>query len=165
MINTKRLALCSLLLALALTLHFVESLLPQVIMLPGIKMGLANIITMLSFITMKKREALAITVLRILIGSIFGGSVTSFIYSASGGIVAFLVLLLLSPVLKNYCLLSITAAIFHNFAQVFAAYLITKTVYVFWYVFPLTAFAVISGAFVGVIAFNLSKYKIIGKLK
>lgn len=93
-----------------------------------------------------------------------GGTIASLIYSISGGTAAFIILLLFSPIFKkNYWALSILAAIFHNLAQVFAAYLITNTVYVLWYAFPLTALGMICGLFTGISATYLSKHKIFKK--
>lgn len=165
MVKSKRILLCSLLLAIALVLHFVESLLPPLIMIPGMKIGLANIITLIAFIFMSKKEALLITLLRIITGNIMGGSPSSLLYSVSGGITAFLVLLLLFPLFpKNVWILSITAAVFHNIAQVFVAYLITGTIHVFLFLFPLTALAILSGAFTGITASYIAKHKLFEKI-
>ena len=164
MVNGKRILLCSLLLSIALVLHFVESLLPPLIMIVGMKIGLANIITLIAFIFMSKKEAFLITILRIIIGSIMGGSPSSLLYSLSGGVTAFLVLLLLFPIFhKNIWVLSITAAIFHNIAQVFVAYYITGTIQVFLFLFPLTALAILSGTFTGITASYIARHKLFEK--
>ena len=90
--KTKKLTLMSMLLALALVIFIIEAALPPLAPIPGIKLGLANIITLISLKWLGKKEAFMILILRIVLGAIFTGNIMSIIYSLSGGIMCFIVM-------------------------------------------------------------------------
>lgn len=159
MVNVKKLTHLSLFLCISLILHYVESLLPPIIPVPGVKVGLANVITLILCILYGKKEAFSVLMARVLIASLFFGSVIQFLYSAFGGVCAFLVIALFFKKGGGIWYISALSAFIHNAAQLAVAVMLTKTPFLWWYIFPLTFFGVISGIFIGVVADIVSKNK------
>lgn len=150
--QTKRIAADALFASLALLLFLVEAQIPPVLPIPGIKLGLANIMTLLTMHYCGKADAAAVLFVRIVLGSIFAGNVSTFLYSVTGGALCFLILCLLFGRLRQIWALSIFGAIAHNTGQLLAASVLLRTATVFWYLPYLLLAAVLSGAFTGVAA-------------
>lgn len=152
--NTKKLALMSILLALSLIIFIAEAQLPPIAPIPGIKLGLANIINLTALYMLGRKESFTILILRIVLSSIFAGSFTSFLYSLSGGIVCFLFMSVMSMFIKEnrMWVVSVFGAIGHNIGQIITACLITKTPEIMWYLPVLMISAIITGVFTGVAA-------------
>lgn len=158
--NTKKLTVLSLLISIALIIYIIEAQLPPLTPVPGIKMGLSNIITLITMVWLGKKEAFTVLILRIVIGSIFAGLMISFVYSLSGGILCFLIMALLINILKKgqIWVVSILGAIAHNAGQIFAAIFMTSTWQVIYYFPILVISAVITGAFTGFVVLFLIKH-------
>ena len=122
-ISTRQLALCAVLTALALGLSTLENLFPVtlVIPLPGVKLGLANIVTVFALYQLGAAPALCILAARCLLGSLFAGNASALLFSLLGGTLAMLVMLALSrlPGLSVYGV-SIGGAAGHNIGQMAA---------------------------------------------
>ena len=86
MAKTKKLCFMAVLTAIALTIFMIENQLPSPVPIPGIKLGLANIITLTAMAILGRKEAGAILAARIIMGAIFAGSPSTFIYSAAASI-------------------------------------------------------------------------------
>ena len=157
--STKKLTRLSLLTALALIIFIVEAQLPPIAPIPGIKMGLANIITLVALYMYGPKEAFTVLFLRIILGNMFSGQVSALMYSAAGGIFCFAVMCVLYKILPRDMLwvVSVCGAMAHVTAQVTVAALITKTPAVFWYLPLLLVSAVITGAFTGLCAYYVLK--------
>lgn len=97
-LTTKQLTLCAVLTAMALALSYLENLFPLslAIPLPGIKLGLANIVTVFALYALGPGQALLILVGRCLLGAVFAGNMNALIFSVLGGVSAMLVMILLS---------------------------------------------------------------------
>lgn len=154
MMNTKKLTQIALMTGVALIIHVLESLLPPLVPVPGVKIGLSNAVTVLALYLLKKREAVLIVFLRVLLGSIFSGTMTSFLYSLTGSILSLCVMLPLCAKLpaKFMFLLSILGAVAHNFGQILTAVLITQTPGLFMYLSILILSGCIAGFFTGICA-------------
>lgn len=150
--NTRRLTLCAILCAAALTIFVVEAQIPLPIAFPGVKLGLSNVITLIALLSLGVREAFAILIARILLAAIFVGQPSILLYSLSGGIVCLAVEALLLKVLgkKFICEISIVGAMVHNTVQILCAAAITRSVYVFGYLPPLLILGAITGVFCGI---------------
>lgn len=157
--KTRKLTLMSMLLALALIIFIIESALPPLTPIPGIKMGLANIITLVSLVWLGRKEALTILILRIVLGAIFAGSIMSIAYSLAGGILCFAVMSLVIGKIKPIWAVSICGAISHNIGQIATAIAITGVWQIAMYFPILLLSAVVTGAFTGVIANEVIKRK------
>ena len=92
--KTKKLALMALLTAIALTIFVIENQIPTPVPVPGVKLGLANIITLIAMKLLGKKEAGAVLLVRILMGAMFAGSPSTLLFSAAGGALAYLVMCL-----------------------------------------------------------------------
>ena len=135
--------------AIALTIFMIENQLPSPVPIPGIKLGLANIITLTAMAILGRKEAGAILAARIIMGAIFAGSPSTFIYSAAGGILAYIVKE------SQLWIVSALAAIAHNAGQLGACALTVNTPGIFAYAPILAASGVITGVFTGFAAIYL----------
>lgn len=146
--NTKQLTQCALLIALALALSYFERFIPlqMVIPLPGVKLGLANIVTLIALYLLGSRSAFAILILRCILGSIFGGGITALMFSLTGGMLAMAVMVVSSrlPCLSIYGV-SILGAAAHNVGQICAAMLLMRSVYIAAYLPYLLVVALFTG--------------------
>ena len=163
--KTKRLTLMALMTAIALIIHVLEAQIPPIVPIPGIKLGLSNIVTVLALYLLKKPEAIAVVCLRVILGSIFGGGFSALLYSAAGSVLCLCVMLPLSikiPPQYMY-LLSILGAAAHNLGQILMAIVITKTPGLIVYLPVLILSGCITGLFTGLCATVL--YDRLNKLK
>ena len=154
--NTKQLARSALLVAAALALSYLERFIPLnlVVPLPGVKLGLANIVTMFALYTLEKRQAFAILVLRCFLGSLFGG-LSGLAMSLTGGVLAFWTMVLAKklPLFSVYGV-SLLGAAAHNLGQVLAASVMMGSVYTFYYLPFLLLTALATGLPTGTICAN-----------
>lgn len=137
--------------AIALTIFMIESQIPAPVPIPGVKLGLANIITLTTMLILGRKEAGAVLTVRVLMGAVFAGSPASLLYSAMGGLFAYIVMCLLVGVIpeKRLWALSALSAVAHNAGQLLACVLVVKTPGVFVYAPALIVSGVITGAFTG----------------
>lgn len=157
--KTKKLAFMALLTAMALTIFVLEAQIPAPVPIPGVKLGLANIITLTAMVLMGRKEAGIILAMRILMGAMFAGSPASLLYSAAGGILAYIAMCLLVGVIseERLWLTSAISAVCHNAGQLLACVLIVKTPGVLVYAPALMASGIITGLFTGFAAMYLIK--------
>lgn len=146
--KTKRLTLCAVLIALALALSYTERFIPlqMVVPLPGVKLGLANIVTLIALYLMGPKAAFAILIPRCIFGAVFGGGITGLAFSLIGGILAMFTMVLARkvPILSIYGV-SILGAAAHNIGQVMAAMVLMNSVYIGAYLPYLLAVALFTG--------------------
>lgn len=148
-----RIARLALLTAIALTIFMAEAQLP-VIPVPGVKLGLANIVTVYVIFAMGPWDALLVLSARVFLGAVFSGQPMTLIYSAAGGFLSWCVLCLLRKLLteKQIWLASPVAAIFHNIGQLLAAAAVLRSWAVLAWLPYLVIAAVLAGLFTGVAA-------------
>lgn len=158
--RTKRLTLCAVLVSLALALSWMERFIPlqMVVPLPGVKLGLANIVSLIALCLLGFKSAYAILFIRCLMGAIFSGSVTAFIFSVTGGTLAMLVMAAAGrlPFLSIYGV-SILGAAAHNIGQIIAAMAVMRSVYIGAYLPYLLVVAVFTGFATGAAASGVLK--------
>lgn len=152
--KTKKLTELSLLTAAALIIFIIELRIPNLVNIPGVKLGLANIITVYAVYRFTAKETLMIVVTRVILGSLFGGNVSVMIYSLSGAILCLFGMILLKKVipLRYIWLGSIIGAILHNTGQMGAALIMMRTPAVLAYYPPLIISGCIAGTFTGLCA-------------
>lgn len=152
--KTKKLTVMALLTAIALTIFMVEAQIPPLVPLPGVKLGLSNIVTVFAVFALGPGEAAAILFCRIFLGSIFAGNFSSIFYSAAGGTAAILVTILLRKVLtqKQLWVAGVSGAIAHSIGQVGMAMLLTSTPGLIVYLPMLVAVSIVTGLFTGLCA-------------
>lgn len=157
--KTRKLALMAMFTAASLIVFVIEAQIPAPIPVPGVKLGLANIVTLIAMVMLSRREAGLILLVRIAMGSMFTGGVSAFIFSIAGGALAYAVMCLtLKPFSgKLLWVVSVLGAIAHNLGQLIAAIIITKTSSLMLYAPVLLASAVVTGAFTGLAAMYLTQ--------
>ena len=155
--GTKRLAVLALFTAIALTIFVAEAQIPPVVPIPGVKLGLANIVTLIAMALLGRRQAGEILLVRIVLGSVFTGGVSAMLFSIAGGVFAYLVMCLTIRRLPERLLwvVSVLAAFGHNAGQLLVAVWVTGTPSILVYAPALVAASVITGAFTGVAAMYL----------
>ena len=146
--KTKKLTLLALLTAIALTIFMVELQLPGLSPVPGIKLGLSNIVTVWAAFTMGPKKAALILGARVFLGAVFSGQMMTLLYSLGGGLCCFTAMLLLRQILdkRHLWLVSPLAALFHNLGQLLVAAAVMRTWAVTAY-FPYLALAGICAGF------------------
>lgn len=157
--KTKKMAVLAMFTAIALTIFVIESYFPPLAPIPGIKMGLANIVTLLVLILYNKRDSFLVLILRIILAGIFAGQAVSFCYSLAGGVACFAVMAAFYKLLngKHIILISMLGAVFHNLGQIAMALFLLKSASVFFYLPILMINGMITGFFTGSVASLLSK--------
>lgn len=152
--KAKNLILTAILTAFALVAFTIEAAIPPLTPIYGIKLGIANVFTLFALYALGTRQAAAVLFLRIVLGSIFTGQVVSFIYSLTGGLLSFVLMVLLKRFfpLKQVWVLSVLSAVIHNIGQLFAAILMTGTIQIAYYLPVLLVSGIIAGALTGLCA-------------
>lgn len=149
----KKTAYLGVMLALALICSYVEVLIPIPIGIPGIKLGLANIVIVFAMYSMGIKEALVLSIMRVTISGFMFGNVIAIAYSLSGGLLSLLIMFLLKKTDKlSVISVSIAGGIFHNIGQMIIATILVDNYYVLYYVPVLMIAGFITGACIGVVA-------------
>lgn len=161
----KKMTRLALLVCAGLVLQVLEGLVPAFSVIPGGKLGIANIATMAAMSMYGGKEAFCVCVLRSVIGCLFGGGVSAMMYSVSGAIVSCVVIVFLArkskkPKKLSWAGISMLAAAAHNFTQVSVAVMVLSDIYVYTYLPPLLVVSVVSGMATGV-AFLAMEKKIV----
>ena len=150
--SVRRLTRCAVLTALALAISVCEGLVPLSILipLPGLRLGLANLVTVYALCRLSGREALGILVSRCLLGAVVGGNLTALAFSLTGGLLALgtMWVLLHVPGLSLFGV-CIAGAAAHNTGQILAAMGVLASPAIAVYLAPLLAASVLTGAVTG----------------
>ena len=154
---SRRIALIAALAAVALTIFVAESQIPPVVPMPGVKLGLANIVTLVSIVLLNRRDALFVLAVRLILGAAFTGGFSAFLFSAVGGLFAYLVMAALVGLFPEKLLwaVSVLAALAHNAGQMLVAVLVTGTPGIMVYILLLAASGVVTGVSTGLAAMFL----------
>ena len=146
-------ALCGVLIVLAMVLSYIESLIPISFAVPGIKLGLANIVTIIALIKLGFKPAIIISIGRVLLSGLLFGNPATIMYSMAGALLSILVMF----VIRKLKLLSITGtsvcgAIAHNVGQLMVAAIVIENTKIFYYLAILSVSGIIAGIFIGILA-------------
>ena len=151
-ISLRRLTRCAVLTALALALSVAEGLAPLTVLfpLPGLRLGLANLVTTYALCRLSGREALLILVARCLLGNLLGGNLMALAFSLSGGLLALgVTALLVRCSWLSLFGVSIAGAAAHNTGQVLAAMAVLSSRAPLAYLPPLLLCSLVTGAVTG----------------
>lgn len=164
--TVRKITLTAMLTGIALIIFIIEAQIPLPVKIPGIKLGLSNIITLVAMVLLGKKEAFSVLIMRIVIGSIFSGGISSLIYSLSGGLCCFAVMCAALKIFGNELIWAVSAcgAMAHNFAQLAAANVIMGNLAVFAYMPYLAVSGIVTGIFTGLCAYYVLKNGYIKKL-
>ncbi len=156
--KSKRVATYGVLVALAFIFSYIEAMFPVPMPVPGMKLGLANIVVVVALYIMGYKEGFIISLVRIFLVGFTFGNMNMMLYSLGGGILSFAMMALM----KKFNLLSIVGvsvigAVFHNVGQILVAMLILETTTLLYYLPFLLVSALVSGVLIGIIGAMMSK--------
>ena len=149
----KKMTFLALSVSLAMILSFVESLIPPLVAVPGVKIGLANIVTVFLLYTLGWRAAGCVSLIRVLLSALLFGNVQSLIFALSGAVLSFIVMVVVKKLLPfGKVGVSVLGAVAHNAGQVVAAVIVMETAALAYYFIPLVISGTVAGVFVGILA-------------
>ena len=152
--KVKKLVLLALLTAIALSIFMIEAQIPAPVPVPGVKLGLANIVTVFTVFLLGSWEGAAVLFCRVFLGAVFAGNFSTFFYSAAGGLLSILTTVGLKRIVthKQLWVVGALAAMAHSIGQMAAAILISGTPELAIYLPVLIAISIITGLFTGLCA-------------
>ena len=146
--KTQKITLLAMLIALALILSYLESQIPSFVAIPGVKMGLANIIVVFALYRLSWREAAMLSLVRVFAVSLLFGTGVSFFYSLAGASLSLLGMIVLKRLnIFSYVAVSVTGGVLHNVGQIGMACLLLETNVIVYYL----PFLILSGTIAGVV--------------
>ena len=150
--------------ALALIFSYVETLIPIQFGIPGVKLGLANLIIVIALYRMKLSEAYLLSIVRVLLAGFIFGNYFSIIYSLAGGLLSLTVMALLRKK-GGFSVIgvSIAGGVFHNIGQLIVASVIVETFSVMYYVPVLLIAGLVTGLLIGIASVSYTHLKIRGE--
>lgn len=153
MTNAKKVTLSALMAALALIFSYIEMLIPFTPAIPGIKLGIANLVVIIALYHMGTGYAVLINIVRIFMAGLLFSGVFGIIYSMAGAILSMAVMTLLKRTgIFSVAGVSMAGGVAHNLGQILIAAFLVSNLSIFVY-FPVLIFSgIISGAVIGVIA-------------
>ena len=152
--KTRHIALSGLLFALAMALSFIEGTLVIPGLLPGMKLGLANIVTVFTVFVLGPKEGAAVLAVRVFLGAVFAGNFSTILYSAAGGVCAIGVTIALRKILtkKQLWVAGCLGAVAHSVGQMAMAIALTGTVSLAVYLPVMIVISILTGLFTGLCA-------------
>lgn len=160
MLKPKKLTLIAILASLAIILSYVEMLLPPIYAaIPGIKLGLANVVSVILLYTLSVKETALVTLVRVLTVALIFGNFMTLAYSIAGAVLSITVMALLKKTnLFSNVGVSIAGGVCHNLGQILIAILITSTAQIGYYMIFLCITGIISGTLIGIAGALVIKY-------
>ncbi|MEN8905305.1 MAG: Gx transporter family protein [Clostridiales bacterium] len=156
--KSRKIVTLSMLVAQAIVLSIIESFIPISFIIPGVKPGLANIVTIVSLYYFSLKDVLIIILVRSILTALFSGNIYMFFFSMSGGILSTLFMGLLIKKFRKYFStigISVSGAFFHNLGQILVAYTIVKSSTIFFLLPILMISGIIMGCITGYISYYL----------
>lgn len=156
--KSSKISTYGLLIALAFILSYIEALFPPPVPIPGIKLGLANLMVLAGLYTMGVKEAFVLSLIRIILVGLTFGNMSTMLFSLAGGILSWLVMSLLKQV-KSFSLVgvSVAGAVSHNIGQIITAIFVTENINIIYYLPFLLLSGLITGAVIGIIGAMIIK--------
>lgn len=151
-LNTERITQYGILIALALICSYVESLVPPFFLMPGMKLGLTNVVVLVALYRMGDGAAIGINILRVVLVAFLFGNMTSMIYSLVGGFFSTIIMILLKRFrIFGMTAVSVTGGIMHNAGQILVAVILLETTQLWWYMAILWISGMVTGALIGIL--------------
>lgn len=148
----KRVALLSVLVALAMVLSYLEALIPPIVAIPGVKLGLANSVTLFALYSLGVFDSCTVSLLRVLLSALLFGNAVGLAYSASGAVLSLVMMILTKRIgIFSSIGVSIVGGVSHNIGQVLCAMAIMETAGLITYLAPLLISGMIAGVAIGAI--------------
>ena len=155
--NTNKLTRLAMCIAVAMVLSFVESQIPAFVAIPGIKVGLANIAVIYTLYKLGWKEAVLVSLVRVLLISLLFGSIMSLFYSLAGAVLSLVGMCLLKKMDKfSVIAVSVVGGILHNLGQIGMACILLETNVIIYYL----PFLFLSGIIAGIVTGLLGAYMV-----
>ncbi|MBO5904599.1 MAG: Gx transporter family protein [Clostridia bacterium] len=157
--STKSIAFLGISASVALLLSYIEFLLPPLFAaVPGIKIGLPNVIILFVLYAVGVKAAAGVSFVRLCVSSLLFGNPVMFAYSAAGAVLSFLIMIILKKTDKLSAVgVSVAGGVAHNLGQIFVAMLLLNTPQIAYYMIVLTVTGTVSGVFIGLCGAHLVK--------
>lgn len=150
---SKKNAYLGLLVALAFVFSYIEFLIPINLGIPGVKLGLANLVVIVAIYTIGIKPAFMLSMVRILLVAFTFGNLSAMLYSIAGGVLSYLVMILAKKLdFLSVKGVSVLGGVFHNVGQILVAMLILETTQLIYYLPALMISGVVSGVAIGLLA-------------
>lgn len=156
--KTKRISTYGLLVALAFIFSYIEALMPIYLGIPGVKLGLANVVVMIALYRMGKKEAISLALIRIVLVGFTFGNLMMMMYSLAGGLLSCLTMIVLKK--SNWFSMigvSIAGGVMHNVGQISMAIIMLNTVKLYYYLPVLILSGIGSGVLIGLVGAEIAK--------
>ena len=151
--NVKKLCILAISVSLSMVLSFLESLVPPLVAIPGIKVGISNTVSLFLLYSLGAPSAFLVSLTRVTLSSLLFGNAASFIYSLSGACLSLLVMIVFKKIgVFSITGVSVLGGVFHNVGQILAAILVMKTGAIVVYLPPLLVSGIIAGILVGLLS-------------
>lgn len=156
--STKKITIAALMAALALIFSYIEVLIPFNPAIPGIKLGIANLVILIALYYLGAKYALIVNLVRVLVAGLLFNGLFGAAYSLAGALVSFLVMVLLKKTnIFSVTGVSMAGGVAHNFGQILVAAFLVSNMKIFVYFPVLIISGVVSGAVIGIIAYLILK--------
>ncbi|MDY6037550.1 MAG: Gx transporter family protein [Eubacterium sp.] len=156
--KTQRIAMASLLAALALIFSYVEAVIPVPVAIPGIKLGIANLAVLIALYRFDFKHAMSINVIRIIVSGLLFNGIFGALYALSGGILSLSVMWILKKAdLFSMVGVSMAGGVAHNIGQILVASVIVSDLRMFMYLPVLMFSGIISGIIIGILAYYVQR--------
>lgn len=151
-------AMCGVFIALALVLSYLENLLPVFSAVPGVKLGIANIVTMVALYKMGTKPAVTISGGRIVLAAVLFGNLSTMIYSLAGAAFSICIMVILKKI-KLFSLvgISVAGALAHNMGQLIVAVIMLENLNIMYYLPVLIIAGSVSGIVIGLVTVYIIK--------
>ena len=158
MTRSQKISYCAVFTALAMIFSYVEAILPINFGVPGMKLGLANLVIVAGLYYLNEKDVLIISVTRILLMGLLFGNGMSLIYSLTGGMLSYLIMILMKKKTNlSVLVISIGGGITHNIGQLIAASLVISNFHIFYYFPALLIAGTITGLLIGIVSERILK--------
>ena len=151
--KTKRIAFLGLFVALAFVLSYIEFMLPLNIGIPGAKIGIANLAVMVTLYTVGEKNAIALSIIRVILVGLTFGNISMMMYSLAGAALSLFAMLIAKRIGKlSMTGVSVLGGVFHNVGQIIVAMLVLETKSLLYYLPFLIIVGTITGIVIGIVS-------------
>ncbi|MBQ3012255.1 MAG: Gx transporter family protein [Clostridia bacterium] len=156
--KTKKVAFLGLSIALAMILSFVESQIPALVAIPGIKVGLPNLVMVFLLYKVGWKETVIVSIIRVVLVSMLFGNVQTMAFSIAGAVLSLAGMIILKKLNLFSCIaISVVGGVLHNVGQILMACLMTQTAQIAYYLPVLLISGTVAGVVIGLIGGMLVK--------
>jgi len=150
--KSKKISTYGLLIALAFILSYIEAMFPLPVPIPGIKLGLANLVVIVALYTMGAKEAFVLSIIRIILVGFTFGSLSTMLFSLAGGLLSWLLMSVLKYIgIFSHVGVSIVGGVSHNIGQIITSILIMENINIIYYLPFLLISGLLCGAVIGIV--------------